>query len=231
MDELLTLSANAGNLIKPLQLPKFVEHKIAASENEPITAKLYEYVMAGNGLFIRARREEFTATIPVCRISIKGLPEIKAGMIWHKPKINRRIWQEILENARGGSDPKNFKEDFYAVYWSEELNNWGWAAISRERSLAATIADDKKAEYAAACLELHTHPPGAIHFSRADNADESGKFRLFGVLTDIHEQPKIRLRCGIYDYFEQLSADEVGETPNKILDLNRIDRNLKKAFL
>ena len=229
MGKVLTLSSTAGNLIKP-QIPQFVEHKIAFSDDEPLTAKLYEYVMAGNGLFVRARRSEFTATIPICRISIKGLPEIKTGIVWHKPRLPRRVFQEILQNARANSDAGNFKEDFYAVFWKEELNNWTWAAISRERSLASTIADDKRAEYAAACLELHTHPPGAIHFSRADDRDEAGKFRLFGILTDIHGQPKIRLRCGIYDYFEPLTADEVGEMPDQILDLNRVDRTIKKAF-
>ncbi len=230
MNELLAHSANARNRIVIPQMPKFVEHKIAASRNEPLTAKLYEYVMAGNGLFVRARRTEFTATIPVCRVSVKGLPDIQTGIIWHKPKINSRIWQEILENAKANSDAEDFKEDFYAVFWSDARDDWDWAAIGRERSLASTIADDKKVEYAAACLELHTHPPGAIHFSRADDRDESGKFRLFGILTDIYQQPKIRLRCGVYDYFEQLTTDEVGEMPDEILDLNRIDRNLKRAF-
>lgn len=231
MGKLLTLPATAGNLIKPPQIPKFVEHKIAASSDEPLTAKLYEYLMAGNGLFVRARRQEFTATIPICRVSIKGLPEIEAGIVWHKPKLPRCLFQEILDNARANSDARNFKEDFYAVFWSERLNNWDWAAISRERSLASTIADDERAEYAAACLELHTHPPGAIHFSRADDRDESGKFRLFGILIDVHASAKIRLRYGVYDYFEQLMADEVGELPDGILDLNRVDRAIKKAFL
>lgn len=231
MGKLLTHFSTAENRVVLPQIPKFVEHKIAASEDEPLTAKLYEYLMAGNGLFVRARRREFTATMPICRISIKGLPEIKAGIVWHKPKPPHRVWSEILENARANSDPANFKEDFYAVFWSEELDDWKWAAISRERSFASTIAEDERAEYAAACLELHTHPPGAIHFSRADNADESGKFRLFGILTDIHDQPRIRLRCGVYDYFDELTADEVGEMPSEVCDLNRIDRIIKKAFL
>lgn len=220
MEKLLTHLSIAGNLIKP-QIPKFVEHKIAFSSNEPLTAKLYEYLMAGNGLFVRARRSEFTATIPVCRVCIKGLPEIKTGIVWHKPKPPLRVFQEILDDARNNSDANNFKEDFYSVLWSERLNDWTWAAISRERSLTSTIADDKRAEYAAACLELHTHPPGAFDFSAADDSDECGKFRLFGILTDVHGQPKIRLRCGIYDYFEQLTMDEVGELPNEISDLNR----------
>jgi len=47
--------------------------------------------------------------------------------------------------------------------------------------MAATIAEDSLSEYGQACLELHTHTPGAVHFSSADDLDESGKFRIFGI--------------------------------------------------
>ena len=94
-------------------------------------------------------------------------------------------------------------EDVFVVCWAE--NKWLWKKISRERSLASTIADDTQAEYENACIELHTHPNGAIHFSRADDADESGKFRIFAILTDIQSKnPSIRFRCGVYDYFFQI---------------------------
>jgi len=71
MGKLLMLSSTVGASIELPQIPKLVEHKIAASRDEPPTAKLYEYVMAGNGVFVRAKRREFTATIPVCRAFMK----------------------------------------------------------------------------------------------------------------------------------------------------------------
>ncbi len=210
---------------------KFVEHKIASADSEAITAVMFEYLMAGNGLFIRAKRREFSVCLPVCREAIKGLPEAKSGIVWHKPKIPSFIWRQILENARSGSDTRNFLEDVYVVFWHEANGQWCWKNIVRERSWARTIADDTLSEYGEACIELHTHPDGAIHFSRADDRDESGKFRIFGILTDVHsELPKIRFRCGVYDYFAQIPTDYISEMPFGILDLNKIEQTIRKIL-
>jgi PRTRC genetic system protein A len=210
---------------------KFVEHKIASADSEAITAVMFEYLMAGNGLFIRAKRREFSVCLPVCHEPIKGLPEVKSEIVWHKPKIPSVIWRQILENARSGSDSIQFREDVYVVFWHEAIGEWRWRNIGKERSWARTIADDTLSEYGEAAIELHTHPNGAIHFSRADDDDESGKFRIFGILTDVHEPlPKIRFRCGVYDYFAQIPADYISEMPFGIIDLNKVEQTIRKIL-
>ena len=213
-------------------VPKFVEHKIASSETEAITAIMFEYLMAGNGVFIRAKRREFSVCLPVCCEPIKGLPEVKSGIVWHKPKIPNHIWRQILENARTGSDSIQFREDVYVVFWHEASGQWCWKNIGKERQWARTIADDSQAEYSEACIELHTHPDGVIHFSRADDKDESGKFRIFGILIDIHSpRPKIRFRCGVYDYFAQIPAVYISEMPDDFLDLNNVELSIRKGAI
>lgn len=215
-----------------LTLPKFIEHKIASAETKSVSAIMYEYLMAAGGLFIRAKRSEFTACLPHSEQTIKNLPDVKAGIFWHKPKISPIIWRQILEYSRANCDADNFREDVFVVYWNESAGSWFWKPVSRERRMAATIAEDRFNEYATACLELHTHPPGAIYFSSADDRDEMGKFRIFGILVDIHTAtPKIRFRCGIYDYFTQIPSDWVGEMPGEIVDLNEVDRRIKKILL
>lgn len=210
-------------------LPKFVEHKIAGNANEPITAALYEYVTAGNGLLLRAERTEFAASLPLLERPIRGLPNVETGICWKKPRISIEIWRAILADARTRSEAGEFKEDVYVVFWDARREAWRWKWISRERRFAATIADDAQAEYGKASLELHTHPPGAIHFSRADDRDESDKFRIFGILIDVHsDKPKIRFRCGIYDFFKQMPAEWVGEMPGEFIDLNQVDLKLKE---
>lgn len=209
---------------------KFVEHKIASPETEAITAVMFEYILAGNGLFIRARRREFSVCLPVCRKPIKGLPEVKSGIVWHKPRIPVHIWQQVLENARQGSDPGYFREDVYVVFWHESTSRWRWKNIGKERGWARTIADDSLFEYREACIELHTHPEGVIHFSKSDDRDEKGKFRIFGILIDVHtSNPKIRFRCGVYDYFALIPADYISELPECLLDLNKYEQSLKKS--
>lgn len=210
---------------------KFISHKIASNEIEAVTAIMFEYLMAADGLFVRAKRREFSVCLPLCRVSVKGLPIIESKIIWHKPRIPSRIWREILSDARFRNDFTNFKEDVFVVFWNEKSGEWRWKRISRERQRASTIADDSVEEYGEACIELHTHPAGAIHFSRADDEDESGKFRIFGILTDIHNNlPKIRFRCGVYDHFIQIPADFVSEMPPEFVDLNKIEQAIRKIL-
>lgn len=212
-------------------LPKFVEHKIAGNASEPITAALYEYVTAGNGLLLRAERNEFAASLPLLERTIRGLPNVETGIFWKKPPISSSVWREILADARSRSEPSEFKEDVYVVFRDEQNEMWRWKWMSRERRFAATIADDTQAEYGKACLELHTHPPGAIRFSAADDRDESDKFRIFGILIDVHSlNPKIRFRCGVYDFFKQIPAAWVGEMPTDFVDLNQIELKLKEIY-
>lgn len=208
------------NLIAP---PKLVGHRIAATENDPIDAALFEYLLAGNGLFVRAKRREFSVSLPLSMRKVSGLPNTSIGISWARPRIAASLWQEILLHARQTHTSSSFKEEVYLIYWDRVLRAWQWRASGREHSWASTIADDTLREYAQCCIELHTHPPGALNFSRADDADELGKFRIFAILIDVREKPKIRFRCGVYDHLIPIPAAWVGEMPGGVLDLNEID--------
>lgn len=210
----------SSNLIAP---PKLVGHRIAASENDPIDAALFEYLLAGNGLFIRAKRREFSVSLPLSLQKISGLPITPIGISWTKSKTGASLWQQILFHARQTHTSSNFKEEVYLIYWDQVLGDWQWRTSGRESNWASTIADDTLPEYADCCIELHTHPPGALHFSKADDRDELGKFRIFAILIDVHDKPKIRFRCGVYDHLIQIPAVWVGEIPKGIIDLNEID--------
>ena len=210
---------------------KFIGHFIVSAEAEGITAVMFEYLMAGNGLFVRAKRREFSVCLPLSRVRVKGLPEAESKIIWNKSRIPSTVWQEILADARFRNNFTEFKEDVFVVFWHEKSGEWRWKRISRERQRASTIADDTLDEYGEACIELHTHPDGATHFSRADDEDESGKFRIFGILTDIHSKlPKIRFRCGVYDHLIQIPADFVSEMPPEFVDLNKIDQTIRNIL-
>lgn len=210
----------SSNLIAP---PKLVGHRIAAGENDPIDATLYEYFLAGNGLFVRAKRREFAVTLPLAMPKVWGLPDALIGISWKKPGIPASLWREILLHGRQTHTSSNFKEEVYLICWDSVLGSWQWRASGRENNWASTMADDTLPEYAECCIELHTHPPGALNFSRADDADELGKFRIFAILIDVHDKPKIRFRCGVYDHLVPLPAAWVGEMPEGIIDLNEID--------
>jgi len=212
---------------RPYLSTEFIGHRIASERWDPIRAVLYEYVLAGNGLILRAQRDEFSVSLPLSHREIKGLPEGFVGIKWHRPKIRAGIWEEILLHARLSGDASGFKEEVYLIYWDNSLESWRWRPAGRRRNWASTIADDRLPEYGEACIELHTHPPGALNFSKADDADESGKFRIFGILIDVHDEPKIRFRCGVYDHLIQIPSSWMGRLPHGIVDLNEIEALLQ----
>ena len=206
---------------------EFIGHRIAKERFEPVEAILYDYLLAGNGVLLKARREEFTVSVPLVFREIKGLPIVFVGIEWHKPKVPSRIWDEICLHARISNSKESFKEEIYLIYWNNERDSWQWSTSSRDRTYASTIADDSLPEYSEACIEIHTHPDGAYQFSSADDRDESGKFRIFGIIVDVHDKPKIGFRCGIYDHLIPIPFSWVGHLPSSVVDLNEVEALLQ----
>ncbi len=205
-----------------MNIPQLVERKFLFASDQPITAPLYEIVIARNGVFKRARRREMTAVVEISAFAVK-IPELAAGepRVELIEKIPSNIFTEILAHAQNETDAANFTENLYAVCRDNEGGGYFWKEVSRTRSFGSTIARDEDAAYQNAILEIHTHPPGCRRFSGQDNNDESGKFRLFGILVDIHgANPATRLRVGIYDSFWEIPVEIVADAPlESLIDL------------
>ncbi|HMT09877.1 MAG: Mov34/MPN/PAD-1 family protein [Acidobacteria bacterium] len=206
---------------------EFIGHRITKERFEPVEAILYEYLLAGNGVILRAQRKEFAVSVPLVFREIKGLPTGFVGIRWLKPKVPSRVWDEICKHARISNSKENFREELYLIYWDSERYAWQWSTSSRDRTYASTIADDRRPEYSEACIEIHTHPEGAYQFSSADDRDESGKFRIFGIISDVHDKPKVRFRCGIYDHLVPIPFCWIGHLPSGVVDLNEVEALLQ----
>lgn len=205
-----------------MNIPELVERKFLFALDQPITAPLYEIVIAQNGVFKRARRLEMTASVEVSAFAVK-IPELAGceAKVELPEKIPAQIFEQILAHARNSTDAGNFTENLYAICWNAEDHCYFWKEISGTRSFGSTIARDDDPAYQTAVLEIHTHPPGCLNFSSQDDLDESGKFRLFGILVDIYAaKPAIRLRVGIYDSFWEIPVEAILNAPlENITDL------------
>ncbi len=207
--------ANFPQFFNKMNIPELVERKFLFAPDQPITAPLYEIVIAQNGVFKRARRLEMTAAVEVSAFAVK-IPELAVctAQVELPEKIPAQIFEQILAHARNSTDDGNFTENLYAVCWNARHRTYFWKEISGKRSFASTIARDDDPAYQQAVLEIHTHPPGCFNFSASDDRDESGKFRLFGILVDIHTaKPAIRLRVGIYDSFWEIPVEIIAGAP------------------
>lgn len=208
--------------------PTFVGHRIAGSKDDrgPRRSVKYDYLLAGNGLFVSAARREFEVCLPVKGFHVQGLPVVTPHIVWHVPAVPKTLLAEIVEAARRSSFESGFREEVFALAHSDE-SGWTWAALGKERTAASAIADDSHPAYRDACIEIHTHPPRALDFSAQDDRDESGKFRFFGIIADIiSPQPLARFRCGVHEHFFQVPADAAAGDglPDGMIDLNLVDR-------
>ena len=212
-----------------MNIPQLVERKFLFAQNQPITAPLYEISIAQNGVFKRSRRREMTAVLELSAFAVK-IPElaIEEARVELAEKFPALIFAEILAHAQNSTDATNFTENLYAVCRDDKSGGYFWKEISRSRSFGSTIARDDDPAYQNAVLEIHTHPPGCRAFSSQDDRDESGKFRLFGILVDIHSvQPAIRLRVGIYDSFWEIPVETIAEGQiENLTDLVKQEREM-----
>jgi hypothetical protein len=198
-----------------MNIPQLVERKFLFASDQPITAPLFEIVIARNGVFKRARRLEMKAAVELSAFAVE-IPELANGEAHIEliARIPACIFAEVLAHARSSTDALDFTENLYAVCRVNETGRYFWKEVSRSRRFGSTIARDDDPAYQNALLEIHTHPPGCLNFSSQDDSDESGKFRLFGILVDIHsENPAIRLRVGIYDSFWEIPAEMITDAP------------------
>ncbi|MBK7916770.1 MAG: hypothetical protein IPJ94_11035 [Chloroflexi bacterium] len=81
--------------------PNLVTYHIHRAEPlPPNDALAYQYVLAGNGLFIRAETRFFAACIPIAAAVVRGLPLLAAQFQLRVPRLPARLLEAILADAR-----------------------------------------------------------------------------------------------------------------------------------
>jgi hypothetical protein len=185
----------------------------------PIEASLYEYIMAGNGIFIRGARHEFQAQICIQPCVVRGLPEHETYLEMKTPRVPREAVSEMLRRARTARDAKG--QPCEIVFHLEFTDEGVWRCHVPDQSqspMRAKPSDDSPdSSYARACIEVHSHVDMQASFSSLDDQDEQG-FRLYVVLGCISTRPVMRVRVGLYGYRHDIPANWVFDLPPGIGD-------------
>lgn len=199
-----------------------VHYHLATTPNPPpITAPLYEYVIAGNGLFKRARRDVMSATIPICEGRISGLAPVKPELITNFDRVPEALVRRILELATQAA-----RHGLEALFYLS-LQSGQWRLdIPRQIQTYDSVEPCEKgagSPYERAVIEIHSHHRMPALFSSDDDRDETG-FRIYGVIGSLNPArdywPVINLRLGVYGDWRQLQADRILEMPPALRDHN-----------
>lgn len=158
----------------------------------------YNYILAENGLFIRAQGPLLGATVRVARADVRGLSPLTESIELTCGKIPWYIHSLALSVFAAAP----WQEHYLAVVWdrgyrlkvpSQEGNPCG---VTYER-LPHTV------------LDIHSHGLMTSFFSGIDNRDEQG-LRLYMVVGEMDTLfPETRLRVGVYGYFAPLELEKV----------------------
>jgi PRTRC genetic system protein A len=173
----------------------------------------YDYVLAGNGLFVEAEGPLMAARVPVAECEVRGLGELETQVVLRYGKIPQRHFDLALNWML----TDRYKERFAAIVWDGEYR----VIIPRQAAEKEAVAgggDEGHGATAAVSylnpdkvvLELHSHAKMRAAFSGIDNTDETG-LKVYGVLGKIDVMPQVLLRVGVYGYRDIVPWSDVFE--------------------
>ena len=171
-----------------------VQHLIVQDDGKlpAIPNCLYAYIMAGNGVFLYAKRDDLEVLIPISRATIAGLPLLEPFV--NVPRVPAILMHHILQASK-----ENLPNEI--LFWfnfDHDLQVWNVdAPVHICRPASAFPVDKSDPLGIKALIDLHSHARMEPFFSPADNKDEQG-FRIFAVIGKVNEKHEIRVRVGVY---------------------------------
>jgi len=162
---------------------------------QPKPGKMYQYMMAGNGLFLRASRTNLTAQIPLAFTDkpVRGLPDATMNVdLIHK--VTPGMLGRIISLSRQNLPNEILFYLNFATVWRlhcpEQTNTPGHCEPVNPFNQASQTA----------LIEVHSHGSMRAYFSATDDRDETG-FRIYVVIGKLDATfPEIMVRVGIYGH-------------------------------
>lgn len=193
----------------------------------PIAATGYEYVVAANGVFIRAQSLYISACVPVRpyfgdRIERLQPVESFAKLLWAPPVGIGHLYA-VIDNARNRMPNEAMYQFIRKVDEQEDTHKWV-CKIPRQNATPTRVDFEDNPD---SIIDIHSHNTMTAFFSEQDNADELG-FRFYCVLGKLDtDYPQILCRVGVYGYFMNVPMTTIfkDSVASPIVDLyNQNDR-------
>ena len=161
----------------------------------------YDYLMAGNGVFVQAESGLLQARILLAEADVRGLAPAEARLELANGPIPMKILRAGVTWFRENPDI----ERYFAIGWEGQRYR---AHVPQQDGRQTGMTYEPLEGMVA---EFHSHGRMRAFFSGADDQDEQG-FRIYGVLGNL-DQPtaQIAVRIGIYGHFQELNLREVIE--------------------
>lgn len=179
-----------------------VDYLIAREGIPPRRGLAYDYVLAGDGLFLAAENRYFAARVPVAAAKVRGLPSIYPSFSLRIDQLPQTLWEQIVATCRAWGASSH--EVLLAVTYDRTS---GYRLVVPNQVVSAVAV--RYLPLANVVLEIHSHHRFPARFSPTDDADEQ-RLCLYGVLGRLdRDRPEVALRVGAYGYFLPLPWSSV----------------------
>ena len=158
----------------------------------------YDYILAENGIFVRARSPILEATVLISPAQVRGLSPLEEKVDLPRGRIPWPLYDLAVSVLAATPD----RERYLAVTWEGEYSlimppQEGSAGGVEYELLPNTV------------LDIHSHGAMRAFFSFTDDRDEQG-LRLYMVMGRFNTLlPDVEIRVGVYGYFAPLILNEV----------------------
>jgi PRTRC genetic system protein A len=200
--------------MEQIDMFNLVQHLIVQEDGKlpPILDCLYAYIMAGNGVFLYAKRDDLEVLIPISRVTLAGLPPLE-------PFVKMaRVPAILLHHILQASKENLPNEILFWFNFDHDRQVWNVDAPLQICRPASVFPVDKSDPLGVkALVDIHSHALMEPFFSPTDNKDELG-FRIFAVIGKVSEKPEIRVRVGVYGNYWNIPAPMIFELPEEIWD-------------
>lgn len=170
-------------------------------ETLPVDGKAYNYIFAGDGVWVWAMNEHINAAVKVADCKIRGLKPGNFKFILDHGRIPQRFWDLALSVMLASPEV----ERYVGIAWDDK----GYRLYMPDQESGET-----KVKYLVGeniVVEMHSHPDFGPGPSGTDDKDEQG-LKIYGIIGELNEdKPAVYLRLGVYGYWQPVKWSDVFE--------------------
>jgi PRTRC genetic system protein A len=162
----------------------------------PNDAHAYQYILAANGLFLRAETRFWRVCLPLVRCRVRGLQPLRPAFELKVSHLPGSLLYEVMQDARRQRRGDGGLNE--ALYYFRHDGRHIRAVRPKQRATAGSVQSEQE-RGPDTILELHSHGNMGAFWSATDDRDEQGAC-LYGVIGRLDSRPEMLLRLGIYGY-------------------------------
>ncbi|HEU5423016.1 MAG TPA: Mov34/MPN/PAD-1 family protein [Nitrolancea sp.] len=176
--------------------PPLVDYLVARAGAPSPRGLAYDYVLAGDGLWLTAANAALTVRVPVARCTVRGLPPVGSACILRHGRIPGWIWAACVAITQLWA---TMGVEILLLVTCDVAGRYALVIPEQAASTARVRYTPPMLPVGTSIvLALHSHHQLPAYFSGTDDGDEQS-LALYAVVGRLDTaRPEVALRAGVY---------------------------------